>query len=296
MTRPEHSAWAISRRRLLGVLGGVSVSGVFLADLLTGDGPDLVATATPLLGPRLPKVLGCRGWQAREPSGPVTVLTGRPDKILVHHTATANQPDPPLSLDELARAIQDNHMDNRGWIDSGQNFLVNRAGLVAEGRHRSLETLLTGRAFIEGAHCTGQNDHSIGIENQGTYTEANPPLALLAALRVLCAFVCLQYRIKPGQIYGHRDFSDTACPGDRLYAQLPSLRGGVARLLVRPAPVPRPAPPVATPDLEARKFGDPSFGNLGAGSLGAGSSGAGSSGAGSLGAGPSGVGSPPTWP
>ena len=40
-----------------------------------------------------------------------------------------------------------------------------------------------------------------------------------------------EYGIKPTEIYGHRDFKDTACPGDRLYAALPRLRAEVAGLL-----------------------------------------------------------------
>lgn len=241
MSRREQPAQGVSRRQLLALLGGAGVSGVLLGELLSGDTPVPVASSTPLLGPKLPKVLPCRGWDARDPTVPVTELLARPDKILVHHTATANERDDALALGELARAIQKSHIEERGWIDSGHNFLVNRAGLVAEGRHRSLETLLGGRHFIQGAHCTGQNSHSIGIENEGTYTEANPPAAQLTTLRALTAFTCLQYRIRPNQIYGHRDFADTACPGDRLYALLPTLRVLVARLLVRP-PVPKPPP------------------------------------------------------
>jgi hypothetical protein len=240
--RPTRESQGISRRGLLALFGGVSVSGLLLGELLSGDVPVPVASSTPLLGPKLPKVLPCLGWDAREPTQPVTVIYARPDKILVHHTASPNEREGELSLGELARAIQRSHIEERGWIDSGHNFLVNRAGLIAEGRHRSLEMLLGGQHLIQGAHCTGQNTHSIGIENEGTYTEADPPEVQLATLRALCAFSCLSYRIRPSQIYGHRDFADTACPGDRLYALLPSMRVLVTRLLVGSLPLPKPPP------------------------------------------------------
>lgn len=237
MVGSERRTGGISRRRALALLGGTAAGGVLLGDLFSGDTPVPVARATPLPGPRLPRVLPCRGWDARDPTQPVTELLSRPDKVLVHHTATPNDRDDPLGLGTLARAIQKDHIEVRGWIDSGHNFLINRAGLVAEGRHRSLETLLGGRHLIQGAHCTGQNSRSIGIENEGTYVAADPPAAQLATLRALIAFTCLQYRIRPNQIYGHRDFADTACPGDRLYAMLPTLRVAVHRLLTarRPA-------------------------------------------------------------
>jgi hypothetical protein len=240
MVGPARPTGGISRRELLALLAGTAAGGVLLGELLSGDTPVPVANSTPLLGPKLPKVLPCRGWDARDPTQPVTELLARPDKVLVHHTATPNDREDGLRLGELARAIQKDHIEVRGWIDSGHNFLVNRAGLVAEGRHRSLETLLGGRHFIQGAHCTGQNSKSIGIENEGIYTEADPPVAQLATLRALIAFTCLQYRIRPNQIYGHRDFADTACPGDRLYAMLPTLRVLVHRLLVVRAPTRKP--------------------------------------------------------
>jgi peptidoglycan hydrolase-like protein with peptidoglycan-binding domain len=50
-------------------------------------------------------------------------------------------------------------------------------------------------------------------------------------LRSLCAYLCGQYRIRPTQIFGHRDFKDTACPGDVLYTMLPKLRSQVADVL-----------------------------------------------------------------
>ena len=47
----------------------------------------------------------------------------------------------------------------------------------------------------------------------------------------MCAYVCKAVgKVKPTEIYGHRDFKDTACPGDALYKMLPKLRSeGAAR-------------------------------------------------------------------
>jgi len=208
------------------------VGGAAVADALGGDPVRDVAEAVRLPGPGRPAIYSCDAWHARDPSDRVTVVPNRPSKILIHHTATENRTNvAPVDLGVLARAIQNFHMDNDGWIDSGHQFLVNRGGLIAEGRHRSLETLLGGRSFIEGSQCSDYNDVSIGIENEGTYTEVDPPPGQLASLRALCAYACLQYRVDPKHLYGHRDFRDTACPGDRLYAMLPALRSQVAQIL-----------------------------------------------------------------
>jgi N-acetyl-anhydromuramyl-L-alanine amidase AmpD len=126
-------------------------------------------------------------------------------------------------------------MDTRGFIDSGQHFTISRGGYAMEGRHRSLERLSLGQGHIVGAHCTGQNDQSIGIENEGIYTSVAPPGALYNQLVSLCVDICTQYALPASQIYGHRDFAATECPGDVLYGMLPQLRSDVgARVLTWP--------------------------------------------------------------
>lgn len=176
-----------------------------------------------------PRVFGTTAWRARPPSSPVRLAGRDPDKIIVHHTAFANTPDAGRSGSfAIARRIQTLHMTGNHWIDTGQHFTVSRSGIVMEGRHRSLERLLAGSDLVVGAHTVGQNSASIGIESNGTYTSAVPPAALYASLVGLCAYICHRYRIPAARIYGHRDYNRTECPGDRLYAMLPRLRGDVA--------------------------------------------------------------------
>lgn len=206
---------------------GVMLGGLASGALLVGLGG--VAEAVPTAGP---PIIDCDGWGARPNSRIVQVVRARPVKIIVHHTATANVEDYGRgAAEQIARAIQDFHMDRRGWIDSGQHFTISRGGFVLEGRRRSLEALRSGRKQVEGAHCTGQNLVSIGIENEGTYTGTGPPGILWDRLREMCAYVCSQYGIAPGEIFGHRDFKDTQCPGDILNGLLPRLRVEVGDLL-----------------------------------------------------------------
>jgi N-acetyl-anhydromuramyl-L-alanine amidase AmpD len=181
-----------------------------------------------------PSVANCTTWGAQPSTQPITVLAARPSKIIVHHTASANSTDySQAHAFSLARSIQQSHF-SRGWIDTGQHFTVSRGGYVMEGRHRSLEALSGGASHVRGAHCDGQNDVAVGIENEGLYTSALPPQALYNQLVALCAFICQQYGIPSSQIYGHRDFNATECPGDQLYAKLPQLRSDVAARLGTP--------------------------------------------------------------
>ncbi|MFC5996043.1 N-acetylmuramoyl-L-alanine amidase [Pseudonocardia hispaniensis] len=217
----------VTRRSFL--VGGLTLAGTGLVGGTIASGRAWAAA------PAGPAIIDCAGWGARPNSAVVPIWNQRPVKILVHHTATPNVADLSRgSAESLARGIQKFHMDVRGWLDTGQHFTVSRGGFVLEGRHRSLEVLQAGQRQVEGAHCTGQNVVAVGIENEGTYLSVNPPGALWDSLRALCVLICSRYGIRPTEIYGHRDFKNTACPGDRLYGMLPRLRTEVARGLGRP--------------------------------------------------------------
>ncbi|MEU3453462.1 peptidoglycan recognition family protein [Micromonospora sp. NPDC006766] len=175
-----------------------------------------------------PEIANCATWGARPPSSNVSVVQSKPNKIIIHHTAFPNTTDYSLAQAyRNSRDIQNLHMDTNGWLDSGQHFTNSRGGLLTEGRHGSLYALLHGQTMVQGAHCVGQNSTAIGIENDGIYLDVQPPKALWDSLVWFCAFTCQQYGIPPSEIYGHKDFNNTECPG-LLHARLPELRTATA--------------------------------------------------------------------
>ncbi|PRX50499.1 putative peptidoglycan binding protein [Prauserella shujinwangii] len=227
-------------------------------------------TATPAAGRGRrvvpPLIYSTGDWGARPPREPITVLDRKPTYIVVHHTVEPGNGDD-FSREHafaISRAIQNFHMDTRGWIDTGQQFTNSRGGYITEGRHRSLEILRGGTQHVQGANVGGHNSEVIGIENEGLYTEEDVPKALWDSLVDLVAYMADQYGIRPEFIKGHRDFNSTQCPGDVLYARLPELRRAVgARLGVavrRPAewPLLRPGdtgPRVRTAQRLLREHG-----------------------------------------
>ncbi len=217
MSISDHSA--MPRRRFLTT---AAAAGLGAGAVIIGASPAHAAVPEP-------NIFSTTAWNARPPSSAVTLAGNNPNKIVVHHTAFANTADSGQSGSfAIAHEIQDLHMDTNGWIDSGQHFTISRTGYIMEGRHRSLERLQAGSNMVVGAHTVNQNTQSIGIENNGTYTSVAPPALLYASLTSLCSYICYQYGIAPTQIFGHRDFNDTECPGDKLYAMLPQLRKDVA--------------------------------------------------------------------
>ncbi|MFI8344000.1 peptidoglycan recognition family protein [Streptomyces sp. NPDC085639] len=218
------SSLSLSRRSLLRAQAvfGILLMGSAVAPLTAH------AANSPLIHDRT-------AWRARNPKGTVRRSFGRPQRLIVHHTATANTSDRSLERAyALARAIQGHHMDSFGWIDTGQHFTISRGAYVLEGRKGSLISLESAQGMVIGSHCYGQNTLAIGIETEGTYTHSAPPEEQYEALVGLCARLCRQYELPASEIYGHRDFNATLCPGDALYALLSQLRVDVDMRLRNP--------------------------------------------------------------
>ncbi|MES2628617.1 MAG: N-acetylmuramoyl-L-alanine amidase, partial [Bacteroidota bacterium] len=104
---------------------------------------------------------------------------------------------------------------------------------------------------VLGAHFSCMNTGTNGICLIGNYVDVKPSAAAISSLENLLASVCCEYQINPStsafhsssqldlpHISSHRDGNPspaptscavgTECPGDSLYAQLPSIRNNVA--------------------------------------------------------------------
>lgn len=185
------------------------------------------------------KVVTTAAWGARPPApGRFPFRRTNPLYVIVHHTDNQNPPnDPSRGTSEgamqLARNIQKFHMDVNGWSDSGHNFLNTTGGFILEARHGSLDAVKQGFC-IQSAHAAqdpgklANGNQSPGIENEGNFMTFQMGQKQWDSLVELCASLCDSCKISPLNIKGHRDFSNTDCPGDWLYSQLPRLRQQVA--------------------------------------------------------------------
>jgi hypothetical protein len=220
----------LSRRGVLGGLTGLAV--VSAVPLVATNAFADSATKKHKRDVPKPDIFSCDDWGARPANGtPVKVNNGT-NKIIVHHTAFPNTTDHSKDYAfQNSRDIQDLHMDQNGWMDTGQHFTNSQGGFITEGRHGSLDALLDGGYQIEGAHCVGQNDQAIGIENDGTFLDSDQPSQeQWNSLINFCAFICQQYKLASSEIYGHMDFNSTQCPGN-IHDRLPELRDAVQKVL-----------------------------------------------------------------
>ncbi|GAB3713941.1 peptidoglycan recognition protein family protein [Mariniluteicoccus flavus] len=225
----------LSRRA---VIGGAAGAG---AVALVGGG---FAAAPALAAVKQPRVYTTAEWGARRPDQNIEVVNQRPTKIIVHHTASPNSTDySKAHAFAVARNIQNLHMAKdaiHDWGDSGQHFTISRGGYVMEARHGSLKHVQGRKSFIKGIHARSANAYSIGIENEGLYTDVLPPKAQYDALVNLLAWLCWSYGLKADAIDGHRDHVATECPGKLFYSKLSQLRADVAKKLGTTAPPPKP--------------------------------------------------------
>lgn len=185
------------------------------------------------------KVTTTAEWGARPAQA--TFSRTIPRYVIVHHTDNQNPPDDPSQgtiegAVRFARNIQKFHMDNNGWSDSGHNFLNTTGGFILEGRHGSLDAVKQGFCVqsAHAAHDSGRlanGNQSPGIENEGNFMIFPMGQKQWESLVELCASLCSSCDISPLNIKGHRDFSNTDCPGDWLYSRLPHLRKEVANKL-----------------------------------------------------------------
>ena len=133
------------------------------------------------------------------------------DGIVIHHTGNGEDCDPD--------AVEINRWHQaKGWVCIGYHYVIRKDGTVEQGRPH----------WTIGAHCEGDNYHTIGIHFSGDFMENRQPTkAQLVSGAQLIANICTDYGIPidSDHIKGHRDYMPNDCPGDNLYDKLPDLIG-----------------------------------------------------------------------
>ena len=120
-------------------------------------------------------------------------------EIIVHCSAT------PKGRDVDTAEIRRWHTEDNGWSDIGYHFVIELDGDIGVGRPQEKS----------GAHCRGKNSTSIGVcyvggvAENGTAEDTRTDEQKVS-LETLLGLLKKSY--PSAIIYGHRDFSDKACP------------------------------------------------------------------------------------
>ena len=119
-------------------------------------------------------------------------------------------------------AIRSAHR-GRGWGDIGYHYVIDPAGRVWEGRPLSWQ----------GAHVKNQNPGNIGICMLGNYEDQRPNTQQLESLESFVSRLMRTHGVALREVYTHREFAPTACPGRYLQPRLVAMRensGALARV------------------------------------------------------------------
>ncbi|HUW00748.1 MAG TPA: N-acetylmuramoyl-L-alanine amidase [Acidimicrobiales bacterium] len=177
-------------------------------------------------------------WGARPPkyrNGLASTANG----VFMHHTVTSIAP-----AASIWRAVQNFHMDTRGWADVAYSFGID----VVTGQ------ILEGRGIgIAGGHTAGYNSSSHAICWIANTDDVNPTAAAKRAW--LAVLHTIEARYGNGPERGHRDVAQTGCPGGYGYTWLKAgfpTSGSPGE----PPPPPPPPPPSGTRVLAKGMVGD----------------------------------------
>lgn len=225
-------------------LGGAAAAGALLGrGGVAAGGPAPPVSPVPPGSSTMPAITPRAEWGGDlAPTGPLL-----PEEdvrfLLVHHTVDANtyaQGDVP----GLLRAIYGFHTGDKGWSDVAYNFFIDRYGGIWEGRTGSLDGPVqvdaTGGSQGFAQLCCLIGDHQVEAPTPEAVASLVEMLAWLGerhqidtSVGAMTQFVSRGSNRWPAgttvdarTISGHRDMSQTACPGDAAYAlvaeELPS--------------------------------------------------------------------------
>lgn len=191
-----------------------------------------------------------RAWAPDMPTGPIR----REEDVrflLVHHTGSRNNYRAD-EVPEILRTIYRNHTgaySDHTWPDIAYNFMIDKYGRIWEGRSGSLDGPIRGDAT------GGSQGHAILACWLGNHKDEAPTEEAQNAMVHLLAWQASLYRldVAPGAqtsflsrgssrwpvganvstatIAGHRDMSETTCPGDAGYEIVHTLQRRVSEFL-----------------------------------------------------------------
>jgi hypothetical protein len=192
-----------------------------------------------------PAIVRRRDWGASKCPPREAPSYGTVRAAYVHHTVSLNDYTPE-EAPGIVLAICRYHRNSNGWNDIGYQALVDKYGVLYEGRAGGLDKP------VLGANAQGFNAQSAGIASIGDNTSVGLSDTVLDSLAAFIRWKLTLHgvpltgdttlvsaggatsrfaagrRVRVPRILGHRDTNSTACPGTALYSQLADLRSRVA--------------------------------------------------------------------
>lgn len=145
-----------------------------------------------------------RSWYQRQ-LGAIGILT-------VHHTA-----DPFIGTNEqILQREAGFHINGNGWPGLSYHYFICPDGTIYQ---INSHTDVTWHDSV--------NTNTLGIAVHGDFTSKMPSQAQLVSLRALLDWLCTenpQFPASQQNVYGHRELSPTACPGNTFFPSVKEYR------------------------------------------------------------------------
>ncbi len=205
-------------------------------DMSKGTNPN-PSRACPQLPYIIPRSAWCGSYSAcLNASYTPTYITTNVTHTVIHHGAS------PTSYSDgyaVVRSYWNYHVNTLGWSDIGYNYLVDKYGNLFQGRRNPNAP----NSDVRGAHAGYSNSYSIGMNFLGDSDSPNTA-PTTPQIQKCSEFLAWWFDYKGfdptssasllnqagtdwiylPRICGHRDVNATGCPGNALYALLPSIR------------------------------------------------------------------------
>lgn len=118
---------------------------------------------------------------------------GQVKRIILHHAEAKN-----CTIEQIHQL----HLSN-GWSGCGYHFLVRKDGTIYRGRPEN----------CIGAHTSNHNTGSLGICFEGAFNNETMSEAQIKSGQELVTYLCDKYNLLKANVYKHKDFNSTDCPG-----------------------------------------------------------------------------------
>lgn len=126
--------------------------------------------------------------------------------VAIHHSAI------PLDTNETIKSVQDLHMDTNHWADVGYHYIIDKNGIVYEGRD----------IHVRGASVAGYNTGTIGLCVMGNFEIDSPLEIQLTVLQQVVNWLATTYTLT--HLAAHGEFNpESVCPGKNMKPYLDTL-------------------------------------------------------------------------
>lgn len=147
-------------------------------------------------------------WNAAKPKPFKSQI---PERITLHHEGTIFNPEKESAAEHIKKVQTWGMGEERNWTDIPYHYMIDFNGNIFEGRN----------VFTQGETATDYNpDGHLLITCLGNFEEQKVTAKQYESMIHLIIHSIQKFNIDPELIKGHKDFTNTLCPGKDLYQYL----------------------------------------------------------------------------